>query len=97
MEVKVLEDERDKKRLPVSEIASVEESQDTVWTHSVTLLPKVEEKIYKRCPKDSISSYSVPSVRIAVRSGEYEGGVSANEITCPRLAFSNDLTCDIYV
>lgn len=97
MEVKVLEDERDKKRLPVSEIASAEVSQGTVWTHRVTPLPKVEERIYECSPKDSISSYSVPSVRIVVRSGECEGGVSTNEITCPRLAFSNDLTCDIYV
>jgi hypothetical protein len=44
MEVKVLDEERYKKRLPISEIASVEDSQDTVWTHRVMRLPKVEEK-----------------------------------------------------
>jgi hypothetical protein len=45
MEVKFLDDERDQKRLSISEIASVEDSQDTVWTHRVMRLPKVQENL----------------------------------------------------
>ena len=33
-----------KERLPSFEIKSVEDSQDTVWTHRVMRRPKVEEK-----------------------------------------------------
>jgi len=39
-------------------------------------------------------SVHVPSVCIAVRSGECAGSVSGYDITCPRLALSCDLTCD---
>jgi len=50
MEVKVLDDEREKKRLPISEITSVEDSQDTVWKHGILRLPKVEEKTSTNLP-----------------------------------------------
>ena len=46
-----------KKRLPISEITSVENSQDTVWTHRVMRLPKVEEKTSTSFAHKTIQGY----------------------------------------
>jgi len=65
-----------KKRLPSSEITSVEDSQDTVWTHRVMRLPKVEEKTYTSFGHKTVILRTVFRLYVSLYDLENVQGVS---------------------
>jgi len=65
-----------KKQLPVSEITSVEDSQDTVWTHRVMLLPKVEEKTSTSFAHKTVFLHTVFRLYVSLYDLEIVQGVS---------------------